>query len=126
MPTEDFVDFENRYFDWRTARKFTLPHWPNVMTGWDPSPRVPADQPIDNRGYPNTSVLTNNSPANFRAALQRAHDEAMKLPPSHRIVTVYAWNEWTEGGILEPDVKTGSAYLDAIRDVFGKGDQHER
>lgn len=117
-PAEDYVDFANRYFDWRGAKHFGVPHWPNVMMGWDPSPRVPAGQPLDNRGYPNTSVLTNNTPAHFRAALARARGEAARLPPSQRIVTVYAWNEWTEGGYLEPETAGGSACLDAIREVF--------
>jgi hypothetical protein len=33
-------------------------------------------------------------------------------------VTIYAWNEWTEGGNLEPDTVHKMAYLDAVRDVF--------
>ena len=42
------------------------------------------------------------------------------VPPAQRIVTVNAWNEWTEGSTLEPDAVHGMAYLDAIRDVFGR------
>ena len=29
------------------------------------------------------------------------------------------WNEWTEGGYLEPDKDHGMGYLEALRTVFG-------
>jgi len=119
VPAENFVDFENRYFGHVTHNNYSVNYWPNVTMGWDPSPRMPSGETIDNHGYPNTSVLTNNTPANFRRTLQRAYAMALKLPPAQRVVTIYAWNEWSEGGYLEPDRAHGMAYLDAIRDVFG-------
>jgi hypothetical protein len=39
--------------------------------------------------------------------------------PAGKIVTIYAWNEWHEGGILEPNVKTGALDLNIVTDVFG-------
>jgi hypothetical protein len=36
-----------------------------------------------------------------------------------KILTINAWNEWTEGSYLEPDTVYGMGYLEAIRDVFG-------
>ena len=36
----------------------------------------------------------------------------------HRIVILKSWNEWAEGGYLEPDERTGYKNLEAIRDAL--------
>ena len=38
--------------------------------------------------------------------------------PATRIVYLYAWNEWHEGGILEPNAKDGARDLDIVSEVF--------
>ena len=40
-------------------------------------------------------------------------------PGRPKLVTVNAWNEWTEDSYLEPDAVFGFGYLDAVRRVFG-------
>jgi len=42
------------------------------------------------------------------------------------VITIYAWNEWTEGGYLEPDTVHGMGYLEAIRNVFADPSRIER
>jgi hypothetical protein len=46
-------------------------------------------------------------------------DRLLAKPPAQRILTINAWNEWTEGSYLEPDTEHGFAYLEAIKQVFG-------
>ena len=37
--------------------------------------------------------------------------------PEHRIIFLKSWNEWAEGNYMEPDLRYGHGYLDALRDV---------
>ena len=77
-------------------------------------------KPYDGKSpYPNTPVLWDNSPAKFKSALESAKSRALTLPAGQRVITIYAWNEWTEGGYLEQDTVEKMSYLHAIRDVFG-------
>jgi len=35
-----------------------------------------------------------------------------------KILTINAWNEWTEGSYLLPDTVLGTAHLEAMQEVF--------
>lgn len=101
---------------------YTLPYYPNVTMGWDASPRTIQSDVYDNLGYPFMPILEDNSPAEFEKALRQTKDfldRGLTQPP---ILTINAWNEWTEGSYLEPDTRNGMGYLEAIRNVFQKGD----
>lgn len=47
------------------------------------------------------------------ASFGRDHD------PADRIIYLYAWNEWHEGGILEPSAAEGAHELDLVAKAFG-------
>jgi hypothetical protein len=87
---------------------------------WKRHAEVQSDPFDPTPGYPFTGVLVGNTPMAFRDALMRARDALDRRPPSQRVLTVNAWNEWTEGSYLEPDTINGMAYLEAIRGVFGR------
>ncbi|MBK5196142.1 MAG: glycoside hydrolase family 99-like domain-containing protein, partial [Proteiniphilum sp.] len=36
-----------------------------------------------------------------------------------KMITINAWNEWSEGSYLEPDTTWEYGYLEAVRNVFG-------
>ncbi|GCE15119.1 glycoside hydrolase family 99-like domain-containing protein [Tengunoibacter tsumagoiensis] len=102
---------------YRTA---SVPYYPCVSVGWDSTPRTPAEEPYIAYGYPWTAVLEGNTPEAFREALQWAKayaDQTQAQTP--RIITINAWNEWTEGSYLLPDTDYGNAYLDVVHEVFG-------
>jgi hypothetical protein len=41
------------------------------------------------------------------------------------LVTINAWNEWTEGSYFEPDTLHGTGHLEQIRDLFGSASSTE-
>jgi hypothetical protein len=112
-----------RYGAWcERCRRFPLDYHPNATMGWDPSPRTSPDEPYEPRGYPWTTILEGNTPALFAEGLRRARAYLDRPQPSgaqQRLVTINAWNEWTEGSYLLPDARHGTAYLDQVRAVFG-------
>ncbi len=105
----------------RAAQDFGLPYHPNVTMGWDASPRTCQSDRFLNQGYPFMPTLGGNTPQAFRDALQAAKTFLDASPRQPRILTINAWNEWTEGSYLEPDQVHGFEYLKAIREVFGRG-----
>jgi hypothetical protein len=125
FPKTNYSIVAGKYFEQWDAKQdaYGVPYIPNVTSGWDPTPRVPASVPYDGKKYPNTPVMWDNTPKEFRAALEQARERALRLPVGQRIMTIYAWNEWTEGGYLEPDTRHKMAYLEAIKKVFGASHQ---
>ncbi len=102
----------------RNVNRFGVPYFPNVTMGWDSSPRCNQDNAFGNTGYPFTSTLGGNTPDAFRNALEKARNFLDIHPNTRKTVTINCWNEWTEGSYLEPDTEHGTAYLEAVRDVF--------
>jgi hypothetical protein len=103
-----------------TLAKFRLPYHPNVTMGWDSSPRTVQSDRFLNAGYPFMPTLSGNTPEAFKEALIRVKEFLHRQGSPSNIFTINAWNEWTEGSYLEPDTVYGTAYLQAIKDVFGK------
>jgi hypothetical protein len=103
----------------KTSAGYPIPYFPNVTMGWDASPRCAQTDDFENRAYPFMATMSENTPANFRAALALAKNYVDSHPLPARHISINAWNEWTEGSYLEPDVEHKNAYLKAIRSVFG-------
>ena len=104
---------------WDKAKKeYPVPYFPNVSMGWDPTPRCDIKSEWGNYGYPFTNTIGNNTPANFRKALQITKDKLLADPKGPRIMNINSWNEWTEGSYVEPDTKHKFEYLEAVKSVF--------
>lgn len=100
------------------AARFDKPYYPNVTVGWDPSPRTVQSDRYDPRlGYPHTNIISDCTPEHFGQALERVRKYVLKTHTP--LVTINAWNEWTEGTYLEPDTVYGYGHLEQIRRVFG-------
>ena len=92
---------------------------PNVLTGWDSSPRTVQSDMFENRNYPFGPVVVNNTPERFQEELQFAKDVLASEESRGQMVKLSCWNEWTEGAYLEPDTQYGYGFLQAVKNVFG-------
>jgi hypothetical protein len=123
-------DFTERYEDVMEAHRA---HWkrmtvesplvnlPVVTMGWDSTPRCRQDfpWPYPAREYPYTPVVVGNTPERFAELLRDAARHLENDPRKPFGVLLNAWNEWTEGCYLLPESRTGMAYLEAVKQVFG-------
>lgn len=82
---------------------------PCAFTDWDNTPRH------KERGYLYQGV----SPDKFKSYFKQLIDNTKNFYDTDMIF-VFAWNEWAEGGYLEPDEKNGFAFLKAIKECLSE------
>lgn len=105
------------------AERYPVPYYPNVTVGWDSSPRTVQSDLFDpEQGYPHTNVLVGTAPEAFGRALEAAQEYLERTGAP--LLTINAWNEWTEGTYLEPDTVHGYGHLEQILRVFGPRGAH--
>ncbi|TCC36199.1 glycoside hydrolase family 99-like domain-containing protein [Kribbella speibonae] len=102
----------------RYVAELDVPFYPNVTVGWDASPRTDQNRAFERGRYPWTTTF-DPSPEEFKDGLLLAKSFLERHGQPHPVITVNAWNEWTEGSALLPDSHHGYGYLEMIRDVFG-------
>jgi len=125
--TEEFEDvMEAHRAHWANMRSAQLMNIPVVTRGWDSSPRCRADVPWPfPRGkngqfeYPYCQIVVGTTPERFERLLRDAAQAVKDDPHAPPAVLINSWNEWTEGQSLLPEEKDGTAYLEAVRNVFG-------
>jgi hypothetical protein len=78
---------------------------PHVIPNWDNTPRCGLDG----------VVFHGSAPELFRAHVQATVRQILHKPLDHRLLFIKSWNEWAEGNHLEPDMRFGRAYLEALK-----------
>ena len=84
--------------------------YPVILPNWDHSPRL---------GYSST-IFNNSTPSLWKKLFSKAVEYVRNKPEEDQIIMIKSWNEWAEGNHLEPDLKWGLKYLEAIKDVLNK------
>jgi hypothetical protein len=82
--------------------------YPTLMPQWDRTPR---------EGY-RSDPLTDSTPEKFQRSIEEAIALLKDKQPEHQILFLKSWNEWGEGNYVEPDLKFGHGYLQAIRQAI--------
>ncbi len=98
-----------RWEKWDEA--LSVPVFPNASIGWDDTPRFPHKSKEHVVHY-------NNTPESFAGFLQKAKEYCNNHPQQEKIITIFSWNEWIEGGYLLPDIRYGYGYLEAVDKVM--------
>lgn len=99
------LKYNHQDFYTDTCRKDNA--FPTLFPNWDHTPRSGA------KG----ALLEDACPQKFEEALRYAVDIVSDKPNDKRFVFVKSWNEWGEGNFLEPDMRYGRGYLEAIKNV---------
>jgi lipopolysaccharide biosynthesis protein len=85
--------------------------YPSVFPGWDNTPRS------GRNGW----VFLGATPELFRRHISDALATLEDRQQEKRLLFVKSWNEWAEGNILEPDLRYGREYLEALAAVVRSG-----
>ena len=105
-----------RYSDiinnWFTKYDMLENAYPTIIPNWDRTPR----------GGRRATLYVGSTPELFKKHVKDAVEIVKRKQPEHRIIFLKSWNEWAEGNYMEPDLKFGHGYIDALRDVIVEED----
>ncbi len=79
--------------------------YPSLVPNWDHTPRS------GKGGY----LFEKCEPELFEKHCRMVFDEIKNKSEEDRIVFLKSWNEWGEGNYMEPDLRYGFGYIDALK-----------
>lgn len=81
---------------------------PVIAPNWDHTPRS------GSKG----TVMTNCEPRYFKQLAKEAMSMIKNKPEQEQIIMLKSWNEWGEGNHMEPDIKHGMGYINALNEAI--------
>ena len=109
------IELTAKTFDYlKVTKNFFVPEdswenvFPTILPQWDRTARVGKAQ----------GIYVNSTPDNFKKHVQDAMKVVASKQPEHQILIIKSWNEWAEGNYMEPDLKYGHGYLNALREAL--------
>ena len=85
--------------------------YPSVFPSWDNSPRRLK------RPY---LAFTGSTPELFKEWFEHVYTQFKPYSEDENLIFINAWNEWAEGCHLEPDLKNGTGFLEAVKSIIDK------
>lgn len=79
--------------------------YPTIIPNWDHSPRS------GRSGH----ILKNSTPENFEKHVKKVIETVIDKEGEHKLIFLKSWNEWAEGNYIEPDLKYGTKFLEALK-----------
>lgn len=81
--------------------------FPTIFPQWDRTPRAGSSE----------GIYVNATPDNFKRHIEDALNVIKDKQQEHQILFLKSWNEWGEGNYVEPDLRYGHGFIDAIRET---------
>lgn len=81
---------------------------PTLIPNFDHSPRSKMN------GY----ILNNSTPGLFKKLCKRIFDNIKDK--DNKLVWLRSWNEWGEGNYMEPDLKNGKGFINALKEAISE------
>jgi len=91
-----------------TEKKISFDYFPIAIPNWDNTPRAGV------KGL----IFDNSTPEFWKKHFKQSIEKIINNEADKRIVFIKSWNEWAEGNHLEPDLKWGHQYLQAMKEVL--------
>ena len=82
--------------------------FPTIYPNWDHTPRT---------GYRGVCVV-GSTPEKWKQAVSMMLERIQGKPYEENFLFIKSWNEWAEGNYLEPDMRYGKQYLDALKECL--------
>lgn len=86
--------------------------FPTLIPNWDHTPRS------KEYGY----LYTHATPEMFQRHCEDVLSRIAHKPAARRVAFLKSWNEWGEGNYMEPDLRFGHGYLDALHKALSEID----
>lgn len=97
------VDYRKHYHNFITDEEYEELVIPEIIPGWDHSPR----------SKEKAIIYINNTPEAFYKHCKQALDSVREK--KNKIILLKSWNEWGEGNYMEPDIKNGKGFIMSLR-----------
>jgi len=95
--------FISKYFIQEIDRNENI--FPTIIPNWDHTPRS------GNYGV----VFHKATPQSFKAHVKTAIEVVKNKSTERQILFLKSWNEWGEGNYMEPDLKFGKQFIQALK-----------
>ena len=83
--------------------------YPTIIPNFDRTPRTNLD-----------TFITDSTPEEFKKSIKECLKLIKHKNTDHQIILVKSWNEWGEGNYMEPDIKYGRGYIEAMREALNE------
>ena len=118
-----FKNIPFHIYDYKDALPYFLPPTPSSITNspcivpnWDNTPRH------GKRGV----ILKNSCPELFRLQVKESIHRIHNNNNCNNMIFVKSWNEWAEGNYLEPSIKHGKKFLEAIKEELDNASRNPK